>query len=324
VKPDNLSPKRAAPPSGALPSTQIVSGGLRQFDTTPQVDNSSSLNSTMPNPFGGTTNADLATRDAVNPADQAPAPAAPVQPVASPGNATPSPADASQVYQTPYQPTASDQMPTFPNQNPPAAFPGQTTDTASPAAPAFGGQAYLDSIATPVKQPNPLLSAKMLVIFGSLVAAIVIFIVIAAVSGGQKGPSAGTLGAQLSNLQTLLDYGDKNGVGRTETRMAVAEAQLVLNSRVYDLKQVYGSGFSKPDKTAKAANPSTTIIADLDQAKSVSNLETAYPEELRDYIARIEKTVRAMRAETTSKKTRDTLDKTAADLQIIADRLPAT
>jgi len=184
-------------------------------------------------------------------------------------------------------------------------------------------QSYLDTIATNNSKRGGLrfLSGKMLIII--IAAAVVIIGGIAfaiASSNVQQAPkqAALDLGTELTNLQTIVKYGQTNQVKTASVVKVIAETDLISLSRTYDL----GKLFTLVDTNNKNKPPAPAFIATLDSAKAQSNLEPAYDQALQDQLNATYKALQNLddQANTTSEQ-QAALTQAATDLKELYRRL---
>lgn len=198
-------------------------------------------------------------------------------------------------------------------------------------APAPLKEEYLNKISATPEKPK-LFSVKLLVLMVGIVFMIVLVAAAGIMSGGNKVKNASgeVLGQRIINIRELLDYGKNNGVGGSEVNRVMSEANLVLSSRSSELAPFYTA---KDGKTNTFLTPSPEIAAsysldavksELDQAKSNSNLNSAYTEALRKELSETETLVEKLYNNSQSEDLKAVLNQTYIDLAVLSSRLPAS
>lgn len=198
-------------------------------------------------------------------------------------------------------------------------------------APAPIKEDYLNKISASPAKPS-LFSGKLLILI-SLIAVMIVGVAIAGImSGGNKikNASGEVLGQRMINLRELVTYGRDNGVSGSEVNRVMDETDLVLLSRTNDLTPYYASKdgktntFTAPTQEVAAAYSLDTTKAELDKAKSNSNLSSVYVETLREALAETEDLIQKLYAGSQSQDLKSALEQTYIDFTALSNRLPAS
>lgn len=185
---------------------------------------------------------------------------------------------------------------------------------------------YLEQISQH-DQKTKFFSGKILLLFGICILALFSVAILGIINGGSKVKNASgeALGQQMLNLQTLVDYGGKNGLKDSKTNKVVSEANLVLLSRINRLSELYGSdkktGFSNPSETIAAQYSIDDETAELDTAKSVSNLDSVYKTTLSEQLADTTSLLQELYNKSSSEDLKTELSQTYIDLTALESRL---
>ena len=144
---------------------------------------------------------------------------------------------------------------------------------------------YLEEISAqnrPKKQS--FFSSGKIFLFGGLALALVVTLIIAAIMNSARPSSAQfaiDVGTEITNLQTLIEYGKSNNVSSANSVKAMSETSLAIISRQNDLAEHFTLTEEEKNKE-EASEPE--FVGELDSAKSVGNLETEYLQKLKDQL----------------------------------------
>ncbi len=255
---------------------------------------------------------------------QAPMPQSPQQPT--------SPSAPNPAYNAPQYPTQPQPLGQPPQQyaNPPAQnispMPQNYSPTDAPQ-PTSTGSDYLNQIATKPKKSVKLFSGKMLILVAILGVALIIFAV-TQIFGGDKGPGKDVevLSARMTNLQSLVEYGQKNKalITSADTTKTVAELSPTLTSRQNDLTTALSSykGYAKPDKNVVANESDAQLTTTLDTAKTTGQFNSEYTDAIRAEITSTKQALNDVFSQVKSTASRDALQKTYENLTMLEERLP--
>jgi len=177
---------------------------------------------------------------------------------------------------------------------------------------------YLDEIAGPPEKAR-FLSGKMLIVLIGAVIVLVIVIIIGIITNSARqssGSEVTALNNKLSDLQSIIEYGQKNTLSNFNTVKVVAETNLIAMSRQSELTKVYT--FSSGSETD--AGPSVTT--DLDSAKALGNLDNIYITVLRDQLLSVCKQLELLYDSAKTDAEKNALAKAYADFKELANRLP--
>ena len=196
-------------------------------------------------------------------------------------------------------------------------------------APASLKEEYLDEISAKPVKPK-LFSGKLLILMVGVAFILVLVAIAGIMSGGNKikNASGEVLGQRIINLRGLLDYGRNNGVGGSEVNRVMSEAGLILASRSNELTPYYASKdgktntFSTPSPEIAASYSLETTTSELDQAKTNSNLNSAYLEALRKELSETETLIEKLYNDSQSEELKAVLSQTYIDLSALSNRLP--
>lgn len=191
---------------------------------------------------------------------------------------------------------------------------------ASSAAPPSNPEAYLDTISAKPDTKKNFLSNKMFVLIGGAVLALIIVIIVsAAVNNVRQTPtqSALALGTELTNLQTLVSYGQSNSVASAKLVKIDAETNLIVMSRQNDLAKV----FTLQAKKDSGKTPGPDFVADLDSAKAQGNLDQAYTDALSKQFDAVYTALNALDKQAASDAERGAIAKTSDDIKELYRRL---
>jgi len=211
----------------------------------------------------------------------------------------------------------------FPSTPAPANNSLATGQPATEIAPTQPAAQYLDAIASHNKKPHgKFLSGKMLLIGGAAIILVIVLIISAAVNNVRQAPaqSALALGTDLTDLQTLVKYGQNNHVAAPNTTKVMTEAGLVMLSRQNDLAKVFTLAASSNNNNP----PKPSFIADLDAAKASGNLDTTFAQTLGDQLNSIYLALQNLDKQAVSANSKAAIAKAMNDIQELYRRLTAT
>jgi len=213
---------------------------------------------------------------------------------------------------------ASSSAPAFASNLPAAGQPAANTAPTEPAA------QYLDELAAQDKKmrsKSKFLSGKMLIIGGAAVVLVIVLIIAAAVNNVHQAPtqSALALGTDLTNLQTLVKYGQSNGIATPNTVKVMTETGLIALSRQNDLAKVFTLTTSSNNSSSKPS-----FVADLDAAKASSDLDTVFTQTLGDQLNSVYLALQSLDKQTTSANGKAAIAKAMNDIKELYQRLTAT
>ncbi|MCL2281017.1 hypothetical protein FWC31_04040 [Candidatus Saccharibacteria bacterium] len=200
------------------------------------------------------------------------------------------------------------------NSNDPNIISGQSNTPVNP-------ESYLDAISNSQPIKNRFLSGKILaVLIGALI--ILTLIIIGVISNNMRQTAQDkvvSLNSKLSDLQSVVRYGQSNLPNNSEIIKVVAETNLIILSRQNELAEIY----TLSDDTTPAAN-GESITADLDDAKARGNLDSVYVTVLRDQLLSVCNQLEILYDSAKTNTQKITLAKAYADFQELANRLPTS
>jgi len=193
---------------------------------------------------------------------------------------------------------------------------------------------YLDTIADKDKSsaswfsvgPLKNLSRKTLMIIGGAIGALLIGVIIFAIAAGntRRTPATdpGAVANGLGNLEALIQYQQDNAqyIKNNQLVNVMAEAKLVIASRVNDLQAVYGNSFTvNADQSAPSLADTMTS---LNNAKASSALDGAFVSAFSDQIKSTQNAIQTLYNATHDDRARTALQNTFNDLDALLSRLP--
>ena len=163
--------------------------------------------------------------------------------------------------------------------------------------------------------PNKILFPLVGFVVGMIILAIVI------TANRAKPTVANDMSAndQLLALGTLLAYG-QNGISNSDSLRVSSEANLILPSMQNNLSAKFGS-IAKPNNGAKISD---SLKEKLDKAKSISNLEAVYHDELRDMLKSTAASLDDLSRKSASAEEQNLAEKAAKNFSELYDRINST
>ncbi|MCL2037700.1 hypothetical protein FWG95_01700 [Candidatus Saccharibacteria bacterium] len=202
-----------------------------------------------------------------------------------------------------------------------STLPSDTSETApanpSPAPAANSAADYLNQIAPQKSGGSKFFSGKVIIIGGVLAfASLATIIAVAVTSNISQAPqqAAIAVGTELTNLQTLINYG-KNNIKTSSTVRSIAETNLITLSRRNDLGRI----FTLADEKNPPGTPG--FIAKLDSAKASSNIESVYAETLKAQLDATYTALNDLDQQVTITSQKDALTKAKNDIKELYRRL---
>ena len=163
--------------------------------------------------------------------------------------------------------------------------------------------------------PNKILFPLVGFVVGMIILAIVI------TANRAKPTVANDISAndQLLALGTLLAYG-QNGISNSDSLRVSSEANLILPSMQNNLSAKFGS-IAKPNNGAKISD---SLKEKLDKAKSISNLEAVYHDELRDMLKSTAASLDDLSRKSASAEEQNLAEKAAKNFSELYNRINST
>ena len=163
--------------------------------------------------------------------------------------------------------------------------------------------------------PNKILFPLVGFVVGMIILAIVI------TANRAKPTVANDISAndQLLALGTLLAYG-QNGISNSDSLRVSSEANLILPSMQNNLSAKFGS-IAKPNNGAKISDD---LKEKLDKAKSISNLESVYHDELRDMLKSTAASLDDLSRKSASAEEQNLAEKAAKNFSELYNRINST
>ena len=184
------------------------------------------------------------------------------------------------------------------------------------------GMEYLDQISSN-KPPSrfSFINRKILIATGVFIVLLVGLLITTAVLNNRGASSSELLSAQLSSLNTLIDFNAKNDVGNADIKRTVAEISIIAASAKTQLSSV--TTLPKPTKELVAQEKLDETIEMLDLAKSTGNLGHKYIVALQEKIQEIIASLDKLYQQTSSASRREVVNNIKADFTEIYNRLDA-
>jgi uncharacterized membrane protein YvbJ len=187
-------------------------------------------------------------------------------------------------------------------------------------------EAYLDAIAPQTAASKKFFSGKVLLLLGGVFLVLIIVIIVAAVASNMRqGPikTALALGDELTNLQTLIKYGQTNKISTPKSVKISAEINLIAQSHQNQLGKFFNlTVAAKEDDQAATVVPAKPgFVKQLDTAKSLGNLETAYIETLESQLDKVDTALANLKSQTDSTAGKNAIAKTVVDIKELQTRL---
>lgn len=202
---------------------------------------------------------------------------------------------------------------TDPNPNSP-----ETPPTLTP------NEQYLSEIEKKDAKKPPFFTNKILILFGGLIAVLLVaFVVGMVLNSAKEAPfkTALNVGSKLNNLQALIDYGEEQSehIPRANTRKILREAAAVIPSRQHELSESFT--LVADTKSGSSKKPTGDFVEKLDSELAAGNLDAAFADEFRETMDEARVAIVQLKNETKNKKGRVTCERAEKDLAELLERL---